>query len=86
MRNGTIDHRNFHKRFLRIVHSLGDGLCYFTGLAQAKGYRGETNTVMKVKSRVKLDRFYVENWSLLFDLKIIMMTVSSMIKGDENAY
>lgn len=64
-------------------HSIKPGI---TGLAQAKGYRGETNTVMKIKNRVKLDRFYVENWSLLFDLKIIMMTVSSMIRGDENAY
>lgn len=64
-------------------HSIKPGI---TGLAQAKGYRGETNTVAKIKNRVKLDRFYVENWSLLFDLKIIMMTVSSMIKGDENAY
>lgn len=64
-------------------HSIKPGI---TGLAQAKGYRGETNTVAKIKNRVKLDRFYVENWSLLFDLKIIMMTVSSMLKGDENAY
>ncbi len=64
-------------------HSIKPGI---TGLAQAKGYRGETNTDMKIKNRVKLDRFYVENWSLLFDFKIIVMTISSMIKGDENAY
>ncbi|MGF1636251.1 MAG: undecaprenyl-phosphate glucose phosphotransferase [Cyclobacteriaceae bacterium] len=57
-----------------------------TGLAQAKGYRGETNTKNKLRNRVKLDRFYVENWTLLFDLKIIIMTVYSMIKGDDNAY
>jgi Undecaprenyl-phosphate glucose phosphotransferase len=57
-----------------------------TGLAQAKGFRGETNTFYKLKNRVKLDRFYVENWSLLFDLKIIVSTVLLMFKGDENAY
>jgi putative colanic acid biosynthesis UDP-glucose lipid carrier transferase len=57
-----------------------------TGLAQAKGFRGETNTFFKLKNRVKLDRFYVENWSLLFDLKIIVSTVLVMFKGDENAY
>jgi len=64
-------------------HSIKPGI---TGLAQAKGYRGETNTELKLKNRVKLDRFYVENWSLLFDFKIIFMTISAMIKGNENAY
>lgn len=57
-----------------------------TGLAQAKGFRGETNTHYKLRSRVKLDRFYVENWSLLFDLKIIVATIVVMLRGDENAY
>lgn len=57
-----------------------------TGLAQTKGFRGETNTYYKLKSRIKLDRFYVENWSLLFDLKIIVTTVLVMFRGDENAY
>ena len=57
-----------------------------TGLAQAKGFRGETNTYYKLKNRIKLDRFYVENWSILFDLKIIFSTVLIMFRGDENAY
>ncbi len=57
-----------------------------TGLAQAKGYRGETPDVMFMKNRVKFDRFYIQNWSLFLDIKIIMLTVLSMVKGDENAY
>ncbi len=57
-----------------------------TGLAQAKGYRGETNTYLKLKNRIKLDRFYVENWSLIFDLKILFLTFLVMLKGDDNAY
>ncbi|MEO1051321.1 MAG: undecaprenyl-phosphate glucose phosphotransferase [Bacteroidota bacterium] len=57
-----------------------------TGLAQAKGYRGETQTVDVMKNRVKLDRFYIENWSLFLDIKIILLTISTLIKGDENAY
>jgi Undecaprenyl-phosphate glucose phosphotransferase len=57
-----------------------------TGLAQTKGFRGETNTFYKLKNRIKLDRFYVDNWSLLFDLKIIVSTIFVMIRGDENAY
>ena len=69
-------------RFM-LRHSVKPGI---TGLAQAKGYRGETSTVQMMKNRVKLDRFYVENWSLLFDIKILALTISSIFKGDENAY
>lgn len=57
-----------------------------TGLAQAKGFRGETKNDISMKSRVKLDRFYIENWSFLFDMKIIYATVVSLIKGDQQAY
>jgi putative colanic acid biosynthesis UDP-glucose lipid carrier transferase len=57
-----------------------------TGLAQSKGYRGETRDLISMKNRVKLDRFYIENWSFIFDLKIILATVISMTRGDEHAY
>lgn len=57
-----------------------------TGLAQSKGFRGETRDEFSMKNRVKLDRFYIENWSFLLDLKIIIATVVSMAKGDQNAY
>jgi len=57
-----------------------------TGLAQAKGFRGETKNDISMKSRVKLDRFYIENWSFLLDLKIVIATVISLAKGDQQAY
>jgi Undecaprenyl-phosphate glucose phosphotransferase len=57
-----------------------------TGLAQAKGYRGETKTVELMKSRVRLDRFYIENWSLVLDLKIIALTIPQLFNGSERAY
>jgi lipopolysaccharide/colanic/teichoic acid biosynthesis glycosyltransferase len=57
-----------------------------TGLAQAKGFRGETKNDISMKSRVKLDRFYIENWSFLLDMKIIYATVIALIKGDQQAY
>jgi Undecaprenyl-phosphate glucose phosphotransferase len=57
-----------------------------TGLAQAKGYRGETNNVELMKNRVRLDRFYIENWSMLLDLKIIVLTIPQMFNGAEKAY
>ncbi|NME67665.1 undecaprenyl-phosphate glucose phosphotransferase [Flammeovirga aprica JL-4] len=58
-----------------------------TGLAQARGYRGETeNDEYAMKGRVKLDRFYVNNWSLWFDVQIIFDTVMGIVNGDEKAY
>lgn len=64
-------------------HSVKPGI---TGLAQAKGYRGETTSLISMKNRVKLDRFYVENWSLLFDIKIILLTLSHLFRENNNAY
>jgi Undecaprenyl-phosphate glucose phosphotransferase len=57
-----------------------------TGLAQAKGFRGETQTEMSMRGRVKLDRFYIENWTFILDLKIIVATIISLTKGDKQAY
>lgn len=57
-----------------------------TGLAQAKGYRGETKSLILMKNRVKLDRFYIDNWTLALDIKILFLTMYSLLKGDQNAY
>lgn len=57
-----------------------------TGLAQVKGYRGETREIEDMKNRVKLDRFYIDNWSFQLDVKIIFETVSMVFKGSEKAY
>ena len=46
-----------------------------TGWAQINGFRGITDTVDKMESRVKYDVYYAENWSLLFDLQILLGTV-----------
>jgi len=57
-----------------------------TGLAQAKGYRGETQTYHQMYFRYKLDMHYIKTWTPLLDLKIIALTVNSMISDNENAY
>jgi putative colanic acid biosynthesis UDP-glucose lipid carrier transferase len=57
-----------------------------TGLAQTKGFRGEVETDEDIINRVKYDIFYMENWSILLDIKIILNTVYNMLKGDEKAY
>ncbi len=56
-----------------------------TGLAQTKGFRGEVETDEDIINRVKYDIFYMENWSILLDIKIILNTIYNMLKGDEKA-
>jgi putative colanic acid biosynthesis UDP-glucose lipid carrier transferase len=57
-----------------------------TGLAQVRGYRGEIEKDSDILNRIKFDIFYIENWSFLLDLKIIVQTVLNMFKGEEKAY
>lgn len=57
-----------------------------TGAAQVKGYRGETKELEDMEGRVRLDVWYIENWSLSLDINIIFQTVWNMFKGDENAF
>lgn len=57
-----------------------------TGLAQTSGFRGEIETDKDIINRVKYDIFYIENWSLLLDLKIIIQTFINALKGDKKAY
>lgn len=57
-----------------------------TGWAQINGYRGETKELIDMKKRIEFDIWYIENWSFLLDLKIILLTVWNMLKGEKNAY
>ena len=57
-----------------------------TGLAQVGGYRGEIKKKSDIKNRVRLDIFYIENWSFFLDIKIIIQTVLNVFKGEEKAY
>jgi Undecaprenyl-phosphate glucose phosphotransferase len=75
----------FVEQFRRVIprymerHRAKAGL---TGWAQVNGLRGETSIV----ERTKYDLYYIENWSLLFDLKIIMRQVLNLFRRDRNAY
>lgn len=57
-----------------------------TGYAQVNGYRGETTDPEMMRKRVEHDAWYVENWSLFLDVKIIFLTVWNAVRGEENAY
>jgi Undecaprenyl-phosphate glucose phosphotransferase len=56
-----------------------------TGWAQVNGFRGETETLDKMQARIKFDLWYIENWSLALDLKILALTAVRIWK-DEAAY
>lgn len=66
-----------------VRHFIKPGI---TGLAQTNGFRGEVESSYDIVNRVKYDIFYVENWSILLDLKIISLTVYNAFKGEEKAY
>lgn len=57
-----------------------------TGWAQVNGLRGETPDISLMQSRVEYDIWYIENWNLKLDIKIIAMTIGNMIFGDKNAF
>jgi Undecaprenyl-phosphate glucose phosphotransferase len=56
-----------------------------TGWAQINGWRGETDTQDKIQKRVEHDLYYIENWSVLFDLLILLKTPVALLQS-ENAY
>ncbi len=66
-----------------VRHFIKPGI---TGLAQVSGFRGEVEDDNFIINRVKYDIFYLENWSLLMDLKIIVKTVYNALSGDDKAY
>jgi putative colanic acid biosynthesis UDP-glucose lipid carrier transferase len=66
-----------------IRHHVSPGV---TGLAQVRGFRGEIETDEDMINRIKYDVFYIENWSIWMDIKIIIQTVINIFKGEEKAY
>jgi lipopolysaccharide/colanic/teichoic acid biosynthesis glycosyltransferase len=63
-------------------HRVSPGI---TGWAQVNGWRGETDTSEKLERRVEHDLFYIENWSVMFDLYILLLTPFRLLNS-ENAF
>jgi len=57
-----------------------------TGWAQINGWRGEVDSEEKIQKRVEFDLYYIENWSVLFDLYILLKTPLALMTRNENAY
>jgi Undecaprenyl-phosphate glucose phosphotransferase len=54
-----------------------------TGWAQVNGWRGETATVEQIEQRVRHDLYYIQNWSLVFDIRILLMTATRGFSGSQ---
>ncbi|MBD0831201.1 undecaprenyl-phosphate glucose phosphotransferase [Aestuariibaculum sediminum] len=81
-----VSHTNMYARKVdkfMVRHFVKPGI---TGLAQTSGFRGEIETNKDIVNRVKYDIFYIENWSLLLDIKIVVQTFLNAVKGEEKAY
>jgi putative colanic acid biosynthesis UDP-glucose lipid carrier transferase len=81
----AVAHNEYYRQLVSgymLRHKVKPGI---TGWAQVNGWRGETDTLDKMKNRVEYDLAYIRNWSLWLDLKIIFMTVVGSFCG-KNAY
>jgi putative colanic acid biosysnthesis UDP-glucose lipid carrier transferase len=81
----AVAHNEMYRKLIRgymIRHKVRPGI---TGLAQVMGFRGETDTVEKMKARIECDLTYLRSWSLLLDLQIILKTVVVVLQR-KNAY
>ncbi|MHB8209251.1 exopolysaccharide biosynthesis polyprenyl glycosylphosphotransferase [Mucilaginibacter sp.] len=57
-----------------------------TGWAQVNGYRGEIKKPEQLKKRIEHDIWYMENWNIWLDFKIVYLTILKTIGGDKNAF
>jgi lipopolysaccharide/colanic/teichoic acid biosynthesis glycosyltransferase len=68
--------KDFERQILPILRKMKPGI---TGWARVNGYWDESNNPERMQHRLELDQFYVERWSLLFDMQIILMTMFSRL-------
>ncbi len=73
----ALSHNREYERKIALYARRHNVLPGITGWAQVKGFRGETDTDEKMRGRVEHDLYYIDNWSVWFDLKILLKTVLS---------
>ncbi|MCR9296594.1 MAG: undecaprenyl-phosphate glucose phosphotransferase [bacterium] len=78
-------HNEHYRKLIRgymLRHKVRPGI---TGLAQVKGYRGETETLDKMRKRIEYDHRYIQQWSIWLDFRILLQTLY-VVLGQKNAY
>jgi lipopolysaccharide/colanic/teichoic acid biosynthesis glycosyltransferase len=81
----AVAHNEMYRKLITgymVRHKVKPGI---TGWAQVNGLRGETDTVEKMAARVEHDLYYIQNWSPLLDLRILLLTVKQVWRH-QNAY
>ncbi|MDE7135619.1 MAG: exopolysaccharide biosynthesis polyprenyl glycosylphosphotransferase [Muribaculaceae bacterium] len=78
----TEEYRRLIDQYM-VRHLVKPGI---TGWAQILGYRGATDEIWKMEKRVDSDVWYIEHWSFMLDMKIIVKTLTNAFLGEENAY
>jgi putative colanic acid biosynthesis UDP-glucose lipid carrier transferase len=81
----AVAHNELYRKLIKgymLRHKVKPGI---TGWAQVNGFRGETDTLEKMQSRIEYDLIYLRNWSLPLDLWIIVRTVREVLRRN-NAY
>lgn len=78
----TDDYRKLIDKYM-VRHLIKPGI---TGWAQINGFRGQTEELWQMEKRVEHDVWYIENWNFFLDIKIIVLTVFNMLRGEKNAF
>lgn len=78
----TADYSKLIDKYM-VRHLIKPGI---TGWAQINGYRGQTEELWQMEKRVECDVWYIENWNFFLDIKIIILTVIDVFRGDDNAF
>lgn len=82
----AVAHNEQYRKLIKgymIRHKVLPGI---TGLAQVNGCRGETSKIEEMQARVQYDLEYLRRWSAFLDLKILLQTVTNLVRGDKAAY
>ena len=82
MLSHTEQYRKIIDKYM-IRHFLKPGI---SGWAQVNGFRGETKDLRLMEARVNHDIWYMENWSLMLDVRIVFLTIVNIFKGEKNAF
>lgn len=78
----TEDYRRLIDKYM-VRHAVKPGI---SGWAQVNGYRGGTKHLWQMEKRVEYDVWYIHNWNIFLDIKIVFLTVFNAFRGDSNAY
>ncbi len=82
----AVAHNETYRKIIKgymVRHKVRPGI---TGWAQVNGFRGETDTLDKMQSRIEYDMDYLRNWSAKLDIYIVIKTIAMLLRKEKNAY